>query len=1128
MFRSPRYLLFRHVQRTHRNLRSEVGPDEGRLEPGQELLQSFCLPGLQARPYIIEVEQPVTVGGKTITLSTSQSFNVQEPRFVLPQGAIHTTYPPSGFSAPVETLPHVIFNNPTFPWERPGSEDADSPPSPPDYSRNRTPWIAVFPFTEDELKLAQADLSGEHGLFNNVPSAKDGAKQSSTFSVTVPVNQLTNIESTATPYTKNVAEDTTLTNTILLKRELFECLFSKYGRSGDTEPFTTPYVQHHRFLAHQRVINTDGMAESGAQDTDDSGTFGVVVSHRCGPPSITVPTPVYVHLVSIEGVEQMAEFSSDESIRFVALVSLASWSYVCLPPSTLTVRDEMIRLGKSSAPLNSSLTQETREKINQAPKIGERILRRLDQGYAISRYRLQSGEVTSCFVRGPFVPINTFPLPADFPKTSMVGSDLSVLDRQLGLMDISYSVAWQLGRTMAISDQSFTTCLFRVRTQIIERATSLTQSTYMSRHTWHKDKRQLLSGLKGSIERLGLISRADELRTNCSIRRRWAVETVEPLDLSYHGEIVDAHIDPDFITAAKEVASTPDGEDPSKPSDKPYNEFNTPFSPDWVVLLRWVLDRLFFDSIPAHYYLPDASQLPQESLKFFNIDDNWMNNFLDGALSLGNHIDRQTDKVRDAIKVAINWYLQTKINELNYPPPTPKYGCLIRSMLVTQFPDLIVDVEPRAEEHPDVQPALLRHEILDTGTMLCLFSQPPAQSTFTALTLTQPPHQQSFIGGEKVTDEEVNIEYRRAYTVENPTDPDSTESIYQLNWKRGEVITDKPAVFLWDTPYAISQNKFDVHILLMENYAADYQYQLSATMPSDLYADDTASSALMAWQLNNPSWMLPIEIESGQLSPRVFTHPRTLPVYKRTPPPPPKPPASQKDDSRSRNTFPSYGDRLVRNNYVAVAGRNPMGRYTRATPLAQHPVRGPQAGKGSGQGSGYPKVEVFCWSMDKPGTPEDPGAIPMLTDVKSNPMPQDIIFSINIVDNASEDFYIEGVKIDIKQGSPASGTQPSIGALTQVYDGPGASMLSNLRFNPTTSFSQVYNELIVQLVPRSNSGCVHSNRCISMSFLLSGVKVNVSQTEVTVRPDVTIRYRDMQTIIIQPTINLQPEGEKGS
>ncbi|RDL32367.1 uncharacterized protein BP5553_08823 [Venustampulla echinocandica] len=1149
MFQSPRYLVFRHAQRAIK--KNVADPPDEALEPGQERLRSFDIPGMQAGPHTIEVQQPVSGDHQSTTLLTTQKFDVVAPRFSLPEDAIHTTYPPQGFAATAETLPHVFFNEPTFPWERVGSWDAEkSPPS--DYSRNRTPWLAVFVFTEDELKLAEADLNGADSIFRDIPSLKDGAKQDSTFAVSVPVKELSNIVSTVNPYT-SVAEDSTVATTVLLKRELFAALFSEYNSEGVVEPASTPYVYYHRFLAHKEIINTEGMAVSGATSVNDTGSFGAVVSCRSAPvpPNITAPTPVYVHLVSIEGVEQMDGWPLQADTRFVALVSLASWSYICLPPDTPNVRDELVQLGKTLAPLRPALSEGAEEKLNNNPPIGPRLLQRLEQGYAMSRYRVQSGDMTSCLVRGPFTPVAEYTLPDWFPKTSMVGSDLSILDRELGLMDISYAAAWQLGRTMAIADQSFTTSLYSVRVQIIQLATDATRDRYVSRYTWHKGQEALLADLRHSVNRLSLLPGADGLRENGSIRRRWDRKLAEPLDLSYHGPIVDALVDPDFNQAARDVASTPDPTNPTQPSDKPYDEYNAPFSVDWVVVLRWVLDRLFLDSIPAHYLLPDASSLPQESLRLFMIDDNWVNCFLDGALSLGNHIDQEGDKVRDAIKGAINWYLHSPTSVHAYFPPIPRYGCLIRSALISKFPDMIVKVEPAPTD--DAAPILLRHEVIDKGTMLCLFSQPPSASTFTSLTFTQPPQQQSFVVGEKVTGSDLTMAYRRAYTVKDPADPDYSKPIEEVTWKRGEVPKDRSVMYLWNVTDPVSQSTVDLRMFLMDNFAPDYNAQLNLKMPPGYYSDETPSSALMAWQLSNLSYLLPITAPPGFKPPPVTRHPRALPVHRRVAPPLPPPPPSQKHGHRYLDKFPRLEDRPTRKHYVPQAAPNPMGRYARHYPTPRWISDRPSTLSG-GPGVLFPAFEFFFWSAEAPGAPGNPGTIPMLRDMKEAPMAQDLIFSITIPAATRPDpsFLLEYIEIEIPQGNPAVGDSPDTlsatslgghlgtsnepdvgtqGPLTTLYDGPGASMLSNLRFNPICTFSQNYNTLIIRLIPRSlgengTIGTVPADRCNELSFLLAGVKATISSEEVTVVPRISIHYKNYNvqhpTQFPQPSMALKP------
>ena len=1138
MFRSPRYLVFKHAQRAARKRSLKDEPDEN-LAPGQERLRAFFIPGMQAGLHTIEVSQPVEGSGQQQTLETTQQFNVQAPRFVLPEAAIHTTYPPQGFSATAETLPHVIFNDPTFPWERVGSWDAEkSPPS--DFDRNRTPWLALFIFTEDELRLPESSLSGDESLFKNVPSLQDGAKQDTNFALTIPINEVADILSTANPYVADVSADTTSTSMILLKRELFTGLFSKYDGAGEVVPTPTPYVYHHRFLAHKRILNTEGMAVSGAESTNDTGAFGVVVSHRSGPPDITVPTPVFAHLVSIEGVEQLKEWPLKDPTRFVALASLASWSYICLPPETPNIRDQFVHLGQTLAPLRPFITKETWHKLGYSGLLGARLGQRIEQGYAASRYRVQSGETTTCFVRGPFIPVKKESRKI-LPETSMLGSDLSFLDRAMGIMDISYSSAWQLGRTMAIADQAFTTSLYRVRTQILQRATDASHEQYATTYTWYKNRETLLAALKRSVETLAQLPEGRSLMQVGSIRRRWMRDPVEPFNLSYQGPIVDALIDTCLEKAAKEVASTPDPENPSEPSDKPYNEFNAPFSADWVVVLRWVLDRLFLDDVPAHYLIPDAAQLPEESLRFFAIDDQWMDCFVDGALSLGNHVDRTKDKVRDAIKSAIDWYLECPLPFSDHPPPIPKYGCYIRSGIVAKFPDLIVNVQPRPAG--DGPPVLLRHEVVDKGTMICLFSQPPSPSTFTEFSFTQPPHQQTFSVGAKVEATQLTVALRRAYTVDDPQDVDYDKSLEELIWKRGET-TDRPVVYLWDGKDRVGEPAVTLNILLMDNFVTYYNDRLNALMDSEYYSDTVASSALAAWQLNTPAYLLPIKAPPGFDSP-VSTRPRKLPVSRRTPPQLPTPPVQYKVKTSYGGAFVEFEDRLVRQNYRPSTGYNPMGRYMRLSRTLQSskPMASFVVPKAMPRGSGevedeavgvdlFPDFRFFFWSAEQPGTPATPGTIPMYTDIHGNPMPQDLIFSINLVDNAYPEFEVTYVEIEILQGPPPTDPRPTFGPLMATYDGSGGAMLSNLRFNPSLTVSQTYSSLIIRLVPRTMAdpqpgvltGYVRADRCRELSFVLRGVKVNVSPAKVTVEPKISIHYlnRVTQAPKGEPKMTLTP------
>jgi hypothetical protein len=139
----------------------------------------------------------------TRTLTSTQKFNVNAPRFSLPPGVVHQTYPPQGLGDHYNVLPHIIFEDPHLPWERDASQvddkeeiDQATPPtsgttltstpaarassgsgptgapssktptlSPsttalrkPQHGRNLVPWLALLTFTEDQLKLTPDQL----------------------------------------------------------------------------------------------------------------------------------------------------------------------------------------------------------------------------------------------------------------------------------------------------------------------------------------------------------------------------------------------------------------------------------------------------------------------------------------------------------------------------------------------------------------------------------------------------------------------------------------------------------------------------------------------------------------------------------------------------------------------------------------------------------------------------------------------------------------------------------------------------------------------------------------------------------------------------------------------------------
>ena len=83
------------------------------------------------------------------------------------------------------------------------------------------------------------------------------------------------------------------------------------------------------------------MANSGIDG--EKRSFSVVISHRTGPLDVTEPTDLVIHLGSIEKISSLHHPVAKER---VALCSLESWTYTCLPPKSFNVRDAFRYLGE--------------------------------------------------------------------------------------------------------------------------------------------------------------------------------------------------------------------------------------------------------------------------------------------------------------------------------------------------------------------------------------------------------------------------------------------------------------------------------------------------------------------------------------------------------------------------------------------------------------------------------------------------------------------------------------------------------------------------------------------------------------------------------------------------------------
>ena len=361
----------------------------------------------------------------------------------------------------------------------------------------------------------------------------------------------------------------------------------------------------------------------------------------------------------------------------IGLISLFSWMYTALPPNPINFIDTIKNVLAGAQPLRPSPKNVATPSATATPagKTAVKLLNdRFTAGYTLARWRSETGEKSAAFSRGPLVPQKVPKPPGDWPTSSNTSKDYQILDTATGIMDLSYSSAWQLGKTLAISDTTFSAALSRFRSWIQKWSESKTRLSV----NFVPLKTDLITGIAGNIRTIGGLASG-----NVGDPRRVTLPPNGVLAPPLTDPRVAPILHQNIAAAVLQAGSA---------GEEIYNEFNKVGhnSTDWTLIHKWISDKLFLSDIPAHALIPDPSFLPEESLRLFQIDDTWMDCLIDGALSVGNHLERDGDQVREQIKQTYNAYLNH--TALPILPQIPGYGFILRSQIVKVMPDLRITV----------------------------------------------------------------------------------------------------------------------------------------------------------------------------------------------------------------------------------------------------------------------------------------------------------------------------------------------------------------------------------------------------------------------------------------------------
>jgi hypothetical protein len=179
-------------------------------------------------------------------------------------------------------------------------------------------------------------------------------------------------------------------------------------------------------------------------------------------------------------------------------------------------------------------------------------------------------------------------------------------------------------------------------------------------------------------------------------------------------------------------------------------------------MAAWLAHRCLLEGVPLRYLVPDETMLPPESIRWFFVDEDWLDSLVSGALSLGADSTRDQmlmagvqDTVRQDIQSALLKVAPAAAQASIVATPA---GFLLCSAMVSGWPRLEVQAFS-AEDGTQTLPAL-RLERVEPGVLLAIFPDLPRR-----VELRTPPEAVHFAARDGVTATDESRNARRVLDV---------------------------------------------------------------------------------------------------------------------------------------------------------------------------------------------------------------------------------------------------------------------------------------------------------------------------------------------------------------------------
>ncbi len=663
---------------------------------------------------LIEGEYEVSIEGSDypthLSYSRKHSFRVTSRRFTMPAEDVYSVYPPKERSGRFgECFPHIVLQRDTIPWER--------------RLEGGCPWLALLVFSNDE------------GVALKTMSIQDALTDTEGTNVYVPPG---------VSYTETDAENISdACRVVEIPRELFINVL--------------PTAEEISELCHVRQVKLD---DKVTDPLVKDGSFSCVASNRC--PKIPAKGPGapdsighHAVLVSVEGFEaQLNRKSQIPDCQRVRMFVMAEWTFQCIPDENDFPRlINELDVRSLSCPVDERVKDGTLRQI-------------LGRGFVPINHHLRNGGKIVSWYRGPLIPVLEA---GETPPVVACSDELLGYDPDIGMMDVSLSAAWELGRANAAKNLSYAAELLRWRYSNVFNVSLQVQA---EANKLPADPQSVAEQCREAVKAL--------------IERRKSVKLPDS-KLSTQNQNSET-VRKRKIDVIRQLSSRTERASLSGESNG--GERNFPQS-----VKSFLADCCLLYHVPMIYLLPDSRMLGDETLRFFTLDTRWIRCYLDGSCSIGRNASvhyvndaslldslfREVFHQAPAVRLKLQRREEEAVRYIESPAQmedgTPYYsGFLLRSALVKGWRGLEFQAFSTEDKIPGESPlTALRLETLGDELLFGIF-----EGELKRLTIEQPPEGIHF-GFTRTEREGKEVTVKRMRSLENGKLLKGTEA--ELMWK---------------------------------------------------------------------------------------------------------------------------------------------------------------------------------------------------------------------------------------------------------------------------------------------------------------------------------------------------------